>query len=170
MKMEPVMRVSYKRFENNPLICPQDLEPGTSGFAVVGVLNPGAFRQGNRLGLILRVAESALSAAPAAGSCPVGGEAPWSPKAKSRFKKLADRVNCFPAFPRSFRTGQTKFSRANAIFSAQVGCAPAGRDSTSRRRESRPWPLAIWIARPGRALSSSSRGPRCRSVAISAPK
>ena len=68
------MKFSYKRFENNPLVRPRNPEPGTSGFTVVGVLNPRAFRQGNHLGLILRVAESALSAAPAAGSCPVGGK------------------------------------------------------------------------------------------------
>ena len=57
------MKFSYKRFENNPLICPQDLEPSTPGFAVVGVLNPGAFRFGKRLGLILRVAEQPETAA-----------------------------------------------------------------------------------------------------------
>ena len=162
------MKFSYKRFENNPLVRPRNPEPGTSGFTVVGVLKGFPAGKPPRADLACRRISSIGS------TCrrvlPGRGKAPWSPKAKSRFKKLADRVNCFPAFPRSFRTGQAKCSRANAIFSAQVGCAPAGRDSTSRRRESRPWPLAIWIARPGRALSSSSRGPRCRSVAISAPK
>ena len=35
------MKFTYKRFENNPLVRPRNPEPGTSGFTVVGVLNPG---------------------------------------------------------------------------------------------------------------------------------
>ena len=51
------MKVSVNRFANNPLLTPRDLRPSRPDFEVTCVLNPGAFRFGNRIGLLLRVAE-----------------------------------------------------------------------------------------------------------------
>lgn len=48
-----------RRFENNPIITPEDVKPSLEGLHVECVLNPGAFRHEGRVGLLLRVAESA---------------------------------------------------------------------------------------------------------------
>jgi beta-1,2-mannobiose phosphorylase / 1,2-beta-oligomannan phosphorylase len=45
------------RFTQNPLLRPQDLEPGINGMEIVCLLNPGVFRYQNKIWLILRVAE-----------------------------------------------------------------------------------------------------------------
>ncbi len=52
-----MMKVSVSRFANNPLLTPGDLAPSRPDFEVTCVLNPGAFRFGGRIGLLLRVAE-----------------------------------------------------------------------------------------------------------------
>lgn len=49
--------VTIKRFANNPLLSPASLRPSRPDFEVTCVLNPGAFRHGGRVGLLLRVAE-----------------------------------------------------------------------------------------------------------------
>ncbi len=51
------MSVHVKRFARNPLLTPGDLLPSRPDFEVSCVLNPGAFRFGSRIGLLLRVAE-----------------------------------------------------------------------------------------------------------------
>lgn len=51
------MKLSIRRFANNPLLAPADLRPSRPDFEVTCVLNPGAFRFGSRVGLLLRVAE-----------------------------------------------------------------------------------------------------------------
>src|SRR5690606_13511499 len=85
-------------------------------------------------------------------------------------------------FPRSCRSGVSRdpalpypsvgnAARAKSTRPAGVaGNSPLSRAaSTWRRRCSRPLPLAIWIARPGRALSSRIIGPRSRSSTKSTP-
>ncbi|WP_294504659.1 glycoside hydrolase family 130 protein [uncultured Victivallis sp.] len=51
------MKINVHRFANNPLLAPENLRPSRPDFEVTCVLNPGAFRFGNRIGLLLRVAE-----------------------------------------------------------------------------------------------------------------
>ena len=51
------MKIYVHRFANNPLLAPENLRPSRPDFEVTCVLNPGAFRFGNRIGLLLRVAE-----------------------------------------------------------------------------------------------------------------
>ena len=46
-----------KRFPENPLITPSDLNPGISGMEIVCLLNPGVFRYNDKIWLLLRVAE-----------------------------------------------------------------------------------------------------------------
>lgn len=46
-----------KRFPNNPLLRPSDLQPGIDGMEIVCLLNPGVFCLDGRVGLVLRVAE-----------------------------------------------------------------------------------------------------------------
>jgi len=46
-----------RRFENNPVLRPQDVAPSRDGLEVACLLNPGAFRFGGRVGLLMRVAE-----------------------------------------------------------------------------------------------------------------
>lgn len=46
-----------QRFASNPILTPANLVPSHDGLLVEGVLNPGAFRFGNKIGLLLRVAE-----------------------------------------------------------------------------------------------------------------
>ena len=45
------------RAPQNPLIAPGDLKPIRDGWEIIGVLNPGVFEYGGRVGLVLRVAE-----------------------------------------------------------------------------------------------------------------
>lgn len=51
------MSIRIHRFAENPLLSPGDLAPSRPEFEVTCVLNPGAFRFGGRIGLLLRVAE-----------------------------------------------------------------------------------------------------------------
>lgn len=51
------MNITINRFVRNPLLTPGDLAPSRPDFEVTCVLNPGAFRFGGRIGLLLRVAE-----------------------------------------------------------------------------------------------------------------
>ncbi len=46
-----------KRFEQNPLLRPSDLQPGIKGMEILCLLNPGVFRYNNKIWLLLRVAE-----------------------------------------------------------------------------------------------------------------
>lgn len=46
-----------KRFEQNPILRPEDVKPSRPDWTVECLLNPGAFRLGGRTGLLLRVAE-----------------------------------------------------------------------------------------------------------------
>jgi predicted GH43/DUF377 family glycosyl hydrolase len=46
-----------KRFEQNPLLRPADLQPGIKGMEILCLLNPGVFRYNNKIWLLLRVAE-----------------------------------------------------------------------------------------------------------------
>lgn len=46
-----------KRFPENPLLRPSDLNPGIEGMEIVCLLNPGVFRLAERVGLVIRVAE-----------------------------------------------------------------------------------------------------------------
>src|ERR1700728_2032165 len=45
------------RFEQNPILRPQDVKPSTSGMEVVCLLNPGVFRFEGKTWLVVRVAE-----------------------------------------------------------------------------------------------------------------
>ena len=49
--------MQINRFPGNPLLRPADLKPSEPDFVVECVLNPGAFRYRDRIGLVLRVAE-----------------------------------------------------------------------------------------------------------------
>lgn len=46
-----------KRFPQNPLLRPSDLKAGIAGMEITCLLNPGVFRYGNKIFLLLRVAE-----------------------------------------------------------------------------------------------------------------
>lgn len=46
-----------KRFENNPLLSPQDLIPAIEGMEITCLLNPGVFKMHGKIWLLLRVAE-----------------------------------------------------------------------------------------------------------------
>ncbi|MDR2388455.1 MAG: glycoside hydrolase family 130 protein [Tannerellaceae bacterium] len=46
-----------KRSEHNPLLKPSELKPGMEGMEIACLLNPGVFRYGNKIRLLLRVAE-----------------------------------------------------------------------------------------------------------------
>lgn len=46
-----------KRFENNPLLSPHDLNPAIEGMEITCLLNPGVFRMKGKIWLLLRVAE-----------------------------------------------------------------------------------------------------------------
>lgn len=46
-----------KRFKQNPLLRPDDLNPGIHGMEITCLLNPGVFRMDNKTWLVLRVAE-----------------------------------------------------------------------------------------------------------------
>ncbi len=54
------MKCTVKRFENNPLFRPEDIPPSRPDVKVECVLNPGAFRNKDRVGMLLRVAECPL--------------------------------------------------------------------------------------------------------------
>lgn len=46
-----------KRFHENPLLKPSDLNPGIEGMEITCLLNPGVFRMNGKVWLLLRVAE-----------------------------------------------------------------------------------------------------------------
>ena len=46
-----------KRFHQNPLLKPSDLQPGIEGMEITCFLNPGVFRFDGKTWLLLRVAE-----------------------------------------------------------------------------------------------------------------
>jgi predicted GH43/DUF377 family glycosyl hydrolase len=51
------MKDIAKRFPENPLLSPADLEPSIEGLHVACLLNPGVFRYNNKTWLLVRVAE-----------------------------------------------------------------------------------------------------------------
>lgn len=51
------MRGLFERHPANPILTPADVPPSRPDMKVECLLNPGAFRFGNRIGLLLRVAE-----------------------------------------------------------------------------------------------------------------
>jgi beta-1,2-mannobiose phosphorylase / 1,2-beta-oligomannan phosphorylase len=54
---------SVRRFADNPILVPSQLQPSRPDFEVVGVFNPGAIRVGDETVLLLRVAEAPLAVA-----------------------------------------------------------------------------------------------------------
>ena len=46
-----------KRFSQNPILRPSDLQPGIEGMEIVCLLNPGVFKFKGKIWLLLRVAE-----------------------------------------------------------------------------------------------------------------
>jgi len=50
-----------KKYENNPVIKPSDVNPSLEGYKVVGAFNPGAITYGDEIILLLRVAEKCES-------------------------------------------------------------------------------------------------------------
>jgi predicted GH43/DUF377 family glycosyl hydrolase len=46
------------KYENNPVIGPQDVKPSREGYRVLGAFNPGAVKFGDEILLLLRVAEN----------------------------------------------------------------------------------------------------------------
>src|SRR5208337_1561209 len=46
-----------QRFEDNPILVPNDLKPGIEGMHIACLLNPGVFIFQNKIWLLLRVAE-----------------------------------------------------------------------------------------------------------------
>ena len=51
------MKDIAKRFPENPLLSPKDLNPSSRGLQIACLLNPGVFRYANKTWLIVRVAE-----------------------------------------------------------------------------------------------------------------
>lgn len=62
---------SVRRFADNPILIPSQLEPSRPDFEVVGVFNPAAVRVGDETVLLLRVAEAPLSVAPEQVAAPI---------------------------------------------------------------------------------------------------
>ena len=54
---------SVRRFADNPILVPSQIQPSRPDFEVVGVFNPGAIRIGEETILLLRVAEAPLAVA-----------------------------------------------------------------------------------------------------------
>ncbi|HEY0469293.1 MAG TPA: glycoside hydrolase family 130 protein, partial [Polyangiaceae bacterium] len=55
---------SVRRFADNPILVPSQIQPSRPDFEVVGVFNPGAIRIGDETVLLLRVAEAPREVAP----------------------------------------------------------------------------------------------------------
>jgi len=53
--------VQVWRYENNPVISPEDIEPSREDFEVIGVFNPAVTRCGDEILLLARVAERPVS-------------------------------------------------------------------------------------------------------------
>ena len=49
-----------RRFEQNPLLSPRDLQPSKDGLEITCLLNPGVFRYREKTWLVVRVAEILL--------------------------------------------------------------------------------------------------------------
>ncbi|MEI9950576.1 MAG: hypothetical protein WDO74_16770 [Pseudomonadota bacterium] len=54
---------SVRRFADNPILVPSQIQPSRPDFEVVGVFNPGAIKVGDETTLLLRVAEAPLAVA-----------------------------------------------------------------------------------------------------------
>lgn len=55
--MQVVVNETARRFEENPLLRPNDLRPSSHAMKIECLLNPGVFRFNNKIGLLIRVAE-----------------------------------------------------------------------------------------------------------------
>jgi predicted GH43/DUF377 family glycosyl hydrolase len=55
------MKDIARRFPENPLLIPKDLQPEVTGLQIISLLNPGVFRYENRTWLLVRVAEGTVS-------------------------------------------------------------------------------------------------------------
>src|SRR6188768_1640628 len=62
---------SVRRFADNPILMPSQLQPSRPDFEVVGVFNPGAIRIGHETVLLLRVAEAPIDVAPNQVASPI---------------------------------------------------------------------------------------------------
>ena len=51
------MKDIAKRFAENPLLSPADLQPSNKGLQIACLLNPGVFRYNKKIWLIVRVAK-----------------------------------------------------------------------------------------------------------------
>jgi len=62
---------SVRRFADNPILVPSQIQPSRPDYEVVGVFNPGAIRVGDETVLLLRVAEAPLAVAPDHVAAPI---------------------------------------------------------------------------------------------------
>src|SRR6188768_3839757 len=62
---------SVRRFADNPILLPSQLQPSRPDFEVVGVFNPAAIRVGDETILLLRVAEAPRDVAPNLVASPI---------------------------------------------------------------------------------------------------
>jgi len=53
----------FRRFESNPILKPADVRPSHPEMEIACLLNPGAFRYGTKIGLLVRVAEGPVKKA-----------------------------------------------------------------------------------------------------------
>jgi len=81
-----------ERFAENPLLCPADIEPSRDGFEVIGTFNAGAFRLGDRYGLLVRVAERPVNDDPALVPVPAFDTRSYPPTATSETLRRDDTL------------------------------------------------------------------------------
>jgi predicted GH43/DUF377 family glycosyl hydrolase len=55
------MKDLARRFSENPLLIPKDLQPEVPGLQIISLLNPGVFHFENKIWLLVRVAEGTVS-------------------------------------------------------------------------------------------------------------
>src|SRR5476651_1668132 len=55
------MKDLARRFPENPLLIPKDLQPEVAGLQVISLLNPGVFFYQDKIWLLVRVAEGGVS-------------------------------------------------------------------------------------------------------------
>jgi predicted GH43/DUF377 family glycosyl hydrolase len=55
------MKDLARRFPQNPLLIPKDLQPEAPGLQIISLLNPGVFRYQNKTWLLVRVAEGTVA-------------------------------------------------------------------------------------------------------------
>ena len=69
-----------QRYENNPLVCPSDVQPSLPTLKVVCAFNAGAIRYNQQIFLLLRVAETAQHCDPSHITFPIICQAPDGPR------------------------------------------------------------------------------------------